>query len=62
MSINGLTGKIVTPGLPAPRPSISSPAAPTAAEMADVENVISTEGCSEAMDRTFLIQDIAESK
>jgi hypothetical protein len=46
---NGLTGKIITPSLPAPRPSIAGPAAPTAAEMADDDAVLSKDGCGEAM-------------
>ena len=46
---NGLTGKIITPSLPALRPSIAGPAAPTAEEMADVDAVISKDGCGEAM-------------
>jgi hypothetical protein len=37
---NGLTGKNITPSLPAPRPSISGPAASMAAEMADVDAVL----------------------
>ena len=46
---NGLTGKIITPSLPAPRPSIAGAAAPTDAEVTDVDAVLSKEGCGEAM-------------
>ena len=42
---NGLTGKIITPSLPAPRPSIAVAAVPTAEEVADVDAVISKDGC-----------------
>ena len=46
---NGLTGKIITPSLSVLRPSIAGAAAPTAAEMADAEAVLSKDGCGEAM-------------
>ena len=46
---NGLTGKIITPSLPVPRPSIAGAAAPTAIEVIEVDAVLSKEGCDEAM-------------
>ena len=49
VKFNGLTGKIITPSVSAPRPSIAGPAAPTEEEVADVDAVISKEGCGEAM-------------
>ncbi len=41
VQFNGLTGKIITPSLFAPRPSIAGTSAPTAEEVADVDAVIS---------------------
>jgi hypothetical protein len=46
---NLLTGKVITPSLPAPRPSIAGPAAPTDEEVCDVDAVISKDGCGQAM-------------
>ncbi len=49
VKFNGLTGKIITPSLPVPRPLIVGAAAPTVEEVADVDAVLSKDGCGEAM-------------
>ena len=46
---NGLTGKITTPSIPVPRPSIAGATAPTAAELIDVESAVNKEGCAESL-------------
>ena len=51
---HGRTGRIITPSLPAPRPSIAVAAVPTAEEVADVDAVISKDGCGEAMAKALV--------